>query len=100
MTTVLAVALSLDFLPLRLAMPAVAPVIRRAAAHLDMSVRLYGVIGTPEVAGAAGLLLGPASAPLGLAATAGPVLHMVAGAVLHCGAGAGPVGRCLPQYWF
>ena len=51
MTAVLAVVLSLVLLPLGLAKLAAAPVMRRAAAHLGMSVRLYRVVGALEVAG-------------------------------------------------
>ncbi|MFJ3623326.1 DoxX family protein [Streptomyces iakyrus] len=58
MTTVLAVTLSLVFLPLGLAKLAAVPSMRQAAAHLGMSVRLYRVVGALEVAGVAGLLLG------------------------------------------
>ncbi|MEU1554893.1 DoxX family protein [Streptomyces scabiei] len=54
-----------------------------------MSPGLYRVIGTLEVAGASGLLLGPASAPLGLA------VLMVAAAVVHLCLGDPPV-QALP----
>ncbi|MFI7301434.1 DoxX family protein [Streptomyces sp. NPDC050121] len=47
------------------------PFMRQAAAHLDMSPGLYRVVGALEVAGAVGLLLGLASAPLGVAAGGG-----------------------------
>jgi hypothetical protein len=55
MTTALAVALSLIFLPLGLAKLASAPFMRQAAAHLGLPVRLYRVVGALEVAGVAGL---------------------------------------------
>ena len=63
--TTLAVALSLVFLPLGLAKIAALSFTRQAAAHLGMSPGLHRVIGTLETAGAAGLLLGLASVPLG-----------------------------------
>ncbi|MDN0198963.1 DoxX family protein [Streptomyces sp. S.PNR 29] len=93
--TTLAVALALVFLPLGLAKIAAVPFMRQAAAHLDMSPGLYRVIGTLEVAGAAGLLLGLASAPLGVAAAAGLAVLMVAAAVVHLRHGDPPV-RALP----
>lgn len=83
MTTVLAVALSLVFLPLGLAKLAAAPFMRRAAAHLGMSVRLYRVVGALEVAGVAGLLTGLTWMPLGAAAATGLALLMAAAAVVH-----------------
>ncbi|MYS91641.1 MULTISPECIES: DoxX family protein [Streptomyces] len=93
--TTLAVALALVFLPLGLAKIATVPFMRQAAAHLDMSPGLYRVIGTLEVAGAAGLLFGLASAPLGLAAAAGLAALMVAAVVVHLRHGDPPV-RALP----
>ncbi|MBC2907898.1 DoxX family protein [Streptomyces cupreus] len=93
--TTLAVALSLVFLPLGLAKIAAVPFMRQAAAHLGMSPDLYRVIGTLEVAGAAGLLLGLASAPLGVAAAVGLALLMAAATVVHLRHGDPPV-RALP----
>ncbi|KOV95419.1 invasion protein [Streptomyces sp. NRRL B-1140] len=93
--TILAVALSLVFLPLGLAKVAAVPFMREAAAHVGMSTGLYRIIGTLELAGAAGLLLGLASAPLGVAAAAGLALLMVAAAVVHLRQGDPPV-RALP----
>ncbi|MPY56017.1 DoxX family protein [Streptomyces spongiae] len=91
----LAVALSLVLFPLGLAKIAAVPFMRQAAAHLGMSPGLYRVIGTLEVAGAAGLLLGLASAPLGVAAAAGLAVLMVAAAVVHLRHGDPPV-QALP----
>ncbi|MFF9194122.1 DoxX family protein [Streptomyces sp. NPDC014779] len=91
----LAAALSLVFLPLGLGKIAAAPFMRRAAAHLGMSRGLYRVVGALEVAGAVGLLLGPASAPLGVAAAIGLALLMTAAAVVHLRHGDPPV-RALP----
>ncbi|MGW1751748.1 DoxX family protein [Streptomyces sp. NPDC002092] len=93
--TVLAVALSLVFLPLGLAKITAVPFMRQAAAHLGMSPGLYRVIGTLEFAGAAGLLLGLASAPLGAAAAIGLALLMAGATVVHLRHGDPPV-RALP----
>ncbi|MEU6375085.1 DoxX family protein [Streptomyces sp. NPDC046909] len=95
MTTVLAVALSLVFLPLGLAKLAAAPVMRQAAAHVGMSVRLYRVVGALEVAGVAGLLAGLAWMPLGVAAATGLALLMVGAAVVHLRLG-DPLPRAVP----
>ncbi|MFF6954658.1 DoxX family protein [Streptomyces iakyrus] len=95
MTTVLAVTLSLVFLPLGLAKLAAAPSMRQAAAHLGMSVRLYRVVGALEVAGVAGLLLGLSRMPLGVAAATGLALLMAAAAVVHLRHGDPPV-RAVP----
>ncbi|WP_181802009.1 DoxX family protein [Streptomyces shenzhenensis] len=81
--TTLAVAPSLVFLPLGPAKIAAVPFMRQAAAHLGMSPGRYRVIGSLEAAGAAGLLLGPASIPLGVAAAAGLAALMMAAAVIH-----------------
>ncbi|MFF7274961.1 DoxX family protein [Streptomyces griseorubiginosus] len=93
--TLLAVALSLIFLPLGLAKIAAVPFMRQAAAHLGMSPGRYRVIGVLETAGAAGLLLGLAAVPLGVAAAAGLTVLMVAAAVVHLRRG-DPPGRALP----
>ncbi|MGC0397490.1 hypothetical protein RKD27_000134 [Streptomyces sp. SAI-126] len=95
MTTVLAVVLSLVFLPLGLAKLAAAPVMRQAAAHLGMSVRLYRVVGALEVAGVAGLLTGLTWMPLGVAAGTGLALLMAAAAVVHLRHG-DPPSRAAP----
>ncbi|WP_369034994.1 DoxX family protein [Streptomyces adonidis] len=95
MTTLLAVALSLVFLPLGLAKIAAVPFMRRAAAHLGMSIRLYRVVGTLEVAGVAGLLLGLTRTPLGVAAATGLALLMTAAAVVHLRHG-DPPPRAVP----
>ncbi|WP_416980524.1 DoxX family protein [Streptomyces sp. T028] len=95
MTTVLAIALSLVFLPLGLAKLAAMPVMRQAAGHLGMSVQLYRVVGALELAGVAGLLMGLAWTPLGVAAASGLALLMAAAAVVHLRHGDPPV-RCAP----
>ncbi|MEU0413406.1 DoxX family protein [Streptomyces griseorubiginosus] len=91
----LAVALALVFLPLGLAKIAAVPFMRQAAAHLDMSPGLYRIIGTLEVAAAAGLLLGLTAAPLGVTAAAGLAVLMGAAAVVHLRHG-DPPGQALP----
>ncbi|WNZ13683.1 DoxX family protein [Streptomyces sp. 11x1] len=93
--TTLAIVLTLVFLPLGLAKIAAVPFMRQAAAHLGMSAGLYRVIGTLEVAGAVGLLLGLFAAPLGVAAAAGLALLMAAAAVVHLRHGDPPV-QALP----
>ncbi|MFJ7116469.1 DoxX family protein [Streptomyces albogriseolus] len=95
MTTVLAIALSLVFLPLGLAKLAAMPVMRQAAAHLGMPVRLYRVVGALELAGVAGLLMGLAWTPLGVAAASGLALLMAAAAVVHLRHG-DPLPRAVP----
>ncbi|MEU5312608.1 DoxX family protein [Streptomyces sp. NPDC021562] len=95
MTIVLTVALSLVFLPLGLAKLAAAPVMRQAAAHLGMSIRLYRVVGALEVAGVAGLLTGLTRTPLGVAAATGLALLMAAAAVVHLRHG-DPPPRAVP----
>ncbi|MGW3115846.1 DoxX family protein [Streptomyces sp. NPDC001107] len=95
MTTVLAVALSLVFLPLGLAKLAAVPFMRQAAAHLGMSVRLYRLVGALEVAGVAGLLTGLTWMPLGVAAATGLALLTAAAAVVHLRHG-DPLVRAVP----
>ncbi|MFE5814833.1 DoxX family protein [Streptomyces sp. NPDC056479] len=91
----LAVALCLVLLPLGLAKIAAVPFMRRAAAHLGMSAGHYRVIGALEVASAVGLLLGPVSVPLGVAAAVGLALLMAAAAVVHLRHG-DPPARAVP----
>jgi hypothetical protein len=59
---------------------ALAPM-RARAAHLGFSTNSYRAIGTLEIAGAAGVLLGLVAPPLGALAAAG-LLLLLAGAVL------------------
>ncbi|CAL9336877.1 hypothetical protein SUDANB132_00184 [Streptomyces sp. enrichment culture] len=68
---------------------------RQAAAHLDMSPDLYRVIGTLEIAGAPGLLLGLNQIPLGVAAAVGLTLLMATAVVIHLRHG-DPPARMLP----
>jgi len=95
MTIVLAVVLSLVFLPLGLAKIAGVPAMRQAAAHLGMSTGLYRVVGALEVAAVAGLLTGLSRPPLGVAAATGLALLMAAAAVVHLRHGDPPV-RAVP----
>ncbi|MGW0705935.1 DoxX family protein [Streptomyces sp. NPDC002643] len=95
MTTALAVALCLVFLPLGLAKLAAVPFMREAAAHLGMSTRLYRVVGALEVAGATGLLTGLTWTPLGVAAATGLALLMTGAAVAHLRHG-DPPPRAVP----
>ncbi|AZP22560.1 DoxX family protein [Streptomyces aquilus] len=95
MTTVLGIVLSLVFLPLGLAKLAAAPVMRQAAAHFGMPVRLYRVVGALEVAGVAGVLMGLTWTPLGVAAATGLTLLMAAAAVVHLRHG-DPLPRAVP----
>ena len=66
-----------------------------AAAHLGLSVGSFRLIGVAEVAAAAGLLIGLAWAPLGIAAAAGLVLLMIGTIVFHARA-KDPVGAIVP----
>ncbi|GAB2580767.1 hypothetical protein GCM10027168_11970 [Streptomyces capparidis] len=91
----LAVVLTLVFLSLGAAKIAAVPFMRQAAAHLGMSPGLYRVVGGLEVAGTIGLVLGLASAPLGVAAAIGLALLMTAAAVVHLRHGDPPV-RAMP----
>ncbi|MEW2306153.1 DoxX family protein [Streptomyces sp. NPDC006655] len=95
MTTVLAMVLSLVFLPLGLAKIAAVPVMRQAAAHLGMSTGVHRVVGALEVAGVAGVLLGLTWMPLGVAAATGLALLMVAAALVHLRHG-DPPPRAVP----
>ncbi|MBO0869387.1 MAG: DoxX family protein [Micromonosporaceae bacterium] len=71
------------------------------ANHLGFSPRAYQVIGVLELAAVAGLLIGLAWAPLGIAAAAGLVLLMAGAAVAHRRAGdpipriAAPAALCV-----
>jgi DoxX-like protein len=56
---------------------------RESAEHLGFSFPAYRGIGALEVAGAAGLLIGLAWAPLGVAAAAGLTLLMIGAVTFH-----------------
>src|SRR5690348_5057428 len=57
------------------------------AQHHRMSLRGYRIVGALELAAVAGLLIGLAWAPLGIAAAAGLVLLMAGAAISHKRAG-------------
>ena len=61
---------------------ALAPM-RARAAHLGFSTNSYRVIGTLEIAGAAGVLLGLVAPPLGAFAAAGLLLLLAGAVVAH-----------------
>jgi hypothetical protein len=63
------------------------PAIADEAQHHRLSLRNYRIIGVLELAASAGLLIGLAWAPLGIAAGAGLVLLMAGAAVSHQRAG-------------
>ncbi|MFI7501544.1 DoxX family protein [Streptomyces sp. NPDC049687] len=90
-----AVEPALIFLPLGLAKIAALPLMREAAVHLGMSPAFYRVVGTLEVAGGAGLLLGLSASALGVAAATGLALLMAGAAVVHLCNG-DPAVRALP----
>ncbi|MGW1209294.1 DoxX family protein [Streptomyces sp. NPDC002499] len=90
-----AAVLALVFLPLGVAKIAAVRAMRQAAAHLGLSPGFYRVVGTLEVAGAGGLLVGLVRAPLGAAAATGLALLMGAAAVAHLRHG-DPLVRALP----
>ncbi|MEU7513691.1 DoxX family protein [Streptomyces sp. NPDC042898] len=91
----LAALLTLVFLPLGAAKIAAVPLMRQAAARVGMSPGLYRLVGALEVAGAVGLVLGLASAPLGVTAAIGLALLMTGAAVVHLRHG-DPPARALP----
>jgi hypothetical protein len=82
-TVILSVLLALAFagagVPKILAQPKMVEV----AAHFGLSIGSFRIIGVAEVAAAAGLLIGLAWAPLGIAAAAGLVLLMIGAIVFH-----------------
>jgi hypothetical protein len=66
---------------------AAVPDMRTRASHLGFSVASYRVIGALELLGVAGLLVGLAWAPLGVAAATGLMAMMVGAVVCHLRAG-------------
>lgn len=74
------------------------PAMRQEADHLGFSQRAYQLIGVAEIGGAAGLALGTAWAPVGVAAAVA-LLGLLAGAVVCLRrAGDGPK-RMIPALW-
>jgi len=82
-TVILSVLLALTFAGAGVPKILAQPKMVEAAAHVGFSVRSFRVIGLVEVAAAAGLLIGLAWAPLGIAAAAGLVLLMLSAVVVH-----------------
>lgn len=66
---------------------AAVPDMRTRAAHLGFSVGSYRAIGALELAGVAGLAVGLAWSPIGIAAAIGLVAMMVGAVVCHLRAG-------------
>jgi len=86
-TTALAGAVALVFTGLGTAKIRAVPAMRERAAHAGMSTKAYQGIGTLEVAGAAGVLLGLAEPRIGGLAGAG-LLTLLGGALIsHVRAG-------------
>ncbi|MFF3468296.1 DoxX family protein [Streptomyces sp. NPDC002619] len=94
-TTVLAVVLAALFLLLGSAKLAAVPAMRQAAAHVGMTTTHYRLLGTLEVAAAAGLLAGLRITALGAAASGGLILLMAGAVVVHLRS-SDPAARCLP----
>lgn len=69
---------------------AAVPDMRSRATHLGFSVGSYRVIGALELLGVAGVLVGLAWAPIGIAAATGLVAMMVGAVVCHLRAGDRP----------
>jgi hypothetical protein len=82
-TVILSVLLALAFAGAGVPKILAQPKMVEAAAHLGLPVRSFRIIGLVEVAAAAGLLIGLAWAPLGIAAAAGLVLLMIGAIVFH-----------------
>lgn len=89
-TVLLTVALSVAFAALGAAKVAKTPAMVARAGHVGFSVERYQLIGLAELAGALGILLGLACAPLGYAAGAGLVALMAGALLTHARRGDGP----------
>lgn len=94
-TVILSVLLALAFAGAGVSKILAQPKMVEAAAHFGLPVRSFRSIGLVEVAAAAGLLIGLAWAPLGIAAAAGLVLLMIGAVVFHVRA-KDPVGAMAP----
>jgi uncharacterized membrane protein YphA (DoxX/SURF4 family) len=81
--TILTAALGLGFVAGGLTKVAGVAAHRTTAARLGYSYPVYRGIGAVETAGGAGLLIGLAAAPLGVAAAGGLVLLMIGAAISH-----------------
>jgi uncharacterized membrane protein YphA (DoxX/SURF4 family) len=86
----LAVVLSAAFAALGAAKVAKTPAMVARAGHVGFSAERYQLIGVAELAGALGILLGLAFAPLGYAAAAGLVALMAGALLTHARQGDGP----------
>lgn len=75
------------------------PAMVENAQHLGFSAGSFRILGLLELAGAAGLLIGLAVLPLGIAAGVGLVLLMIGGAILHVRA-SDPVKAAAPAVVF
>lgn len=82
-TVIVSVLLALAFVGAGVSKILTQPKMVEAAAHLGLSVRSFRFIGLAEVAAAAGLLIGLAWPPLGIAAAAGLVLLLLGALVFH-----------------
>lgn len=102
-TVLLALALTLAlggaFAALGAAKVAKTPAMVARAGHVGLSVARYQLIGLAELAGALGLLLGLAYAPLGYAAGAGLVALMAGALLTHARQGDSP-GEMAPAVLF
>lgn len=96
MNTVLTIALVAVFGVLGVAKLAAVPAMRAAARHLGFSVAAYRAIGALELAAAAGVALGPAASPIGIAAGIGLTLLMLGAAAAHLARRDHPARIALP----
>ncbi|MFJ8021440.1 DoxX family protein [Streptomyces sp. NPDC096311] len=94
-TVTLTCLIALIFAALGLAKVLALPKMRELAAEAGFSTAAYRRVGVLELAGAAGVALGPAVPLLGGLAGAGLVLLLVGAAVVHLRKG-DPVGRIAP----
>ncbi|UGT70962.1 DoxX family protein [Nocardia gipuzkoensis] len=88
-SVVLALVLAVFFAALGAAKVLAVPSMRERAAHVGYSVTAYRAIGSAEIAGALGLLLGIGWWQFGVAAGIGLVLLLVGAVVVHVRTGDG-----------
>ncbi|MGW4641267.1 DoxX family protein [Sphaerisporangium sp. NPDC004334] len=86
---VLTILLAATFAGSGVAKLAGAAAMRESAQHLGIDYPKYRLIGVPEVAGAAGLVIGLWVVPLGIAAAVGLALLMAGAVVVHVRTGDG-----------
>ncbi|MEU6581552.1 DoxX family protein [Nocardia sp. NPDC046763] len=82
-STVLAAVLAVEFLSFGAAKTLALASMRERAARLGYSTAAYRAIGALEIAGASGLLIGPARPPIGIAAGIGLALLMAGAVAAH-----------------